>query len=215
MNATAARLGMTGTHFANANGLNASSQHVTARDLAILALAINRTYPQYRPIFGTARVIVDGKAVDSFNELLTRYPGTVGMKTGFLCSAGRNIVTLTERKGRRIMVVLLGATTNRERAERAAKLTTMALSGELRPTGKTLRDLANRPNTRPEDMRMRLCTSQGNAYVAKREALYPMGIGNHKSYLTAARAPRTYTIHTWAAKVPVDVPVPPRKPAFL
>ena len=206
MNAAAQRLGMTATHFANANGLFDPSQHVSARDLAILAMTIDRRFPQYRPIFGTSRVIVDGQEVDSFNELLTHYPGAVGMKTGFLCAAGRNIVALAERNGRRVMVVLLGATTDRERAERAAKLLTEAFAGDLRPTGMTVDQVQNHPDQQPEDMRTRLCTSQSQSYVAQQARLYPMGIGNHPSYLDAERPGRIYTIHTWTVSAPVDAP---------
>ncbi|WP_245926888.1 D-alanyl-D-alanine carboxypeptidase family protein [Breoghania corrubedonensis] len=213
MNATAKRLGMNASHFANANGLFDSGQHVSARDLAILAMTIDKRFPQYRPIFGTSRVIVDGQAVDSFNALLTRYPGTVGMKTGFLCAAGRNIVALAERGGRRVMVVLLGATTDRERAERAAMLLTQAFAGELKPTGLSVGQIQDQPSQRPEDMRVRLCTSQSQAYEAKQARLYPMGIGSNPSYLDVPRAGHTRTIHTWAVNYPVDPPLPAAKPS--
>lgn len=215
MNDAARRLGMTASHFENPNGLFDPAQHVSARDLALLAMTIDRTFPQYRPIFRTSRVVVDGKAVDSFNALLTRYPGAVGMKTGFLCAAGRNIVGVAERGRRRIMVVLLGATTDRERAERAAMLLSQAFDGELRPMGITLEALQNRPDERPEDMRMRLCSAQSRDYEAQRAALYPMGIGNRRSYLEPAQPPRVHTIHTWAVPYPVDAPLPQPKPLAL
>ncbi|MBP0616718.1 D-alanyl-D-alanine carboxypeptidase family protein [Jiella mangrovi] len=212
MNAAAERLGMTASHFANANGLFDPSQHVSARDLAILAMTINQRFPQYRQIFRTARVVIDGKAVDSFNELLTRYPGAVGMKTGFLCASGRNLVGIAERDDRRIMVVLLGATTDRERAERAAKLLDEAFSGKLQPIGKTIDEIADQPNEAPPDMRMKLCSDQTAPYEAARDALYPMGLPGHESYLGPATEPATHVVHTFEADPNGRVPVPTPRP---
>ncbi len=148
MNVAAQRLGMSASHFANANGLFDPTQHVSARDLAVLALTLDARFPQYRPIFRTSRVIIDGTAVDSFNVLLTRFPGAEGMKTGFLCAAGRNIVALAERNGHRVMTVLLGATMDHECAERAAKLLTEAFAGKLKPTGVNLSALRTSPRRR-------------------------------------------------------------------
>ncbi|MBO0664113.1 D-alanyl-D-alanine carboxypeptidase [Jiella sp. MQZ9-1] len=213
MNLEARRLGLTATHFANANGLFDPSQHVSARDLAILANTVYQRFPQYHPIFATARVIVDGKAVDSFNDLLTRFPGAVGMKTGFLCASGRNFVGIAQRGGRRVMVVLLGATTERERAERAAKFLTDAFSGALKPTGEKLEQLGNNLTEQPEDLRVKLCTKSADAYEAKRDALYPWGLPGHESYLSAATTPTTHTIKTWEAPLPKQAEDPAKAPA--
>ena len=217
MNAEARRLGLTATHYANANGLFDPAQHVSARDLAVLAMTVYESFPQYRPVFATARVEVDGKSVNSFNALLTRYPGAVGMKTGFLCDSGRNLVGLAERDHRKIMVILLGATTDRERAERAAKFMTEAFEGKLEPTGTTVSQIENRPQEKPDDMRRLLCTPQGAAYEAEREALFPMGLPGQESYLGAEIPPTVRVVTTWqveekeepeSANVPIPTPRP-------
>lgn len=213
MNGAASRLGMTATHFDNPNGLFAASQHTTARDLAILGLAATREFPQYGRLFKTSIVVIDGKSLETENVLLTDFPGTLGLKTGFLCASGRNIVALAERDGRRILVVLLGATTGRERAERAAKMMSEAFSGALGSTGLTLEALSNQPDVRPEDMRMRVCSAETAAYEAQRNTLYPMGLPGETSYLQASTAPETYAFQTLASAALFNVPIPTFRPA--
>ncbi|KZL18769.1 D-alanyl-D-alanine carboxypeptidase DacF precursor [Pseudovibrio axinellae] len=212
MNATAQRLGMTASHFVNANGLFERTQQISARDLAILAREIYLGFPQYRDVFATSKVLIDGVEIKSYNELLTRLPGTVGMKTGFVCSSGRNIVALTDENGQRLLTVVLGATTGRERSERAAKLLTEATNGELSPDGRQLDQIANNLHQQPEDMRKRVCSSQSAAYEVRQNKRYPMGIGRNKSYLKAAAKHKSHSIHTWKVSVGFGGPLPNPKP---
>lgn len=183
MNATAAELGMTGSYFVNPNGLHADAQVMTARDLAILALFIRQNYPQYLPIFGTERVQLGKAKLESNNELLLHFAGTTGMKTGFVCASGLNIVATVERDGRRLMAVTLGASSARERNELTAQLVLRALSGQLGGTGKTVLDIAN-SGAAPVNMRAQICGKEAKAYVAGREAEFPMGLKGQPSYLT-------------------------------
>lgn len=214
MNEEAKKLGLSASHFANPNGLANPDQQVTARDLAVLGRELYKNHPDFHPIYRTSRVVIDTKAVESFNILLTEYPGTLGLKTGFLCSSGRNLVALAEKDDRRILVVLLGATTGRERSERAAKLFTEAFDGTLKPTGQRVADLQNDLAAEPPDMRMKLCSDQTAAYETRREALYPMGLPGQKSYLSPPISPVTHTINTWKMPGDYDVPVPTTKPAL-
>jgi D-alanyl-D-alanine carboxypeptidase len=215
MNAVAERLGLSATNFVNANGTFDRAQRTSARDLALLGMVIDKTFPEHRHFFQATGIVVDGKEVDSFNDLLSRFPGTVGMKTGFLCASGRNLVGLTERDGRRLMVVLLGATTDRERGERAAQLLTQAFSGTLSANQGPVEALPNRPEVQPEDMRMRLCTDQAAKYEAGREALYPMGLPGHESYLGPSTPANRHVIRTWMTEPAADVPKPLPRPAGL
>ena len=122
MNATAARLGMAHTRFVNANGLPAKEQVTTARDLAKLAVAITRDYPQYAYMWATAALHVGKRHFRTFNTLLVHYPGADGMKTGFICDSGFNIVASASREGRRLIAVVLGEATFAGRGMRAANL---------------------------------------------------------------------------------------------
>jgi D-alanyl-D-alanine carboxypeptidase len=213
MNATARRLGMSATNFRNPSGLFDRKHQSTARDLAILGIEVAGRYPQYGRFFRTARVVIDGKPIDSSNALLTRYPGTTGMKTGFLCASGRNIVALAEREGRKVIVVLLGATTERERNERAAKFFTEAFSGELSASGDMIAAVRNDLDAKPPDMRRKLCTEDSPAYEAERDLLFPMGLPGQPTYLGPAGPIETWVIETWMNSPSGKVPVPTPRPS--
>ncbi|WP_313191910.1 D-alanyl-D-alanine carboxypeptidase family protein [Shinella zoogloeoides] len=213
MNDAAARLGMTGTHFSNPNGLFDKTNYTTARDLALLGLEVDRAFPEYSRFFQAAAVTIDGKEIKSNNLLLTRFSGTIGMKTGFLCASGRNYVGLATRNGKRVMVVMMGATTERERNERSAQYLTQAFEGHLQSGAGRLEDLKNRGDLQPEDMRIRLCTDKSAAYEASRDALYPMGLPGHESYLKDEIPGEVHAIRTWANDNLKDVPVPARRPS--
>jgi D-alanyl-D-alanine carboxypeptidase len=122
MNATAARLGMASTHYNNPNGLPDDGQVTTARDLAVLARAIWTEFPEYRDVFGIPAIRAGKRILRSQNTLLERYHGTNGMKTGFVCASGFNMVATASRYGRTLMVVVLGAPSSASRADLAAGL---------------------------------------------------------------------------------------------
>jgi D-alanyl-D-alanine carboxypeptidase len=122
MNAEAARLGMTDSHFANPNGLHAEDQYTTARDLALLVMAIRREYPQYTSYFSIEGLMAGKKKLRSFNLLVGRYDGADGMKTGFICPSGFNMIGSATRDGRTLVAVILGEKAAVTRAEAAAAL---------------------------------------------------------------------------------------------
>ncbi|QRM54965.1 D-alanyl-D-alanine carboxypeptidase family protein [Sinorhizobium sp. BG8] len=213
MNETAARLGMSGTHFSNPNGLFDRKNYTTARDLAILGMEVDRKFPEYSRFFQASSVTIDGKEIKSNNLLLTRFGGTIGMKTGFLCASGRNLVGLASRNGKRVMVVIMGATTERERNERSAQYLTQAFDGRLPAGAERVDDLQNRSDVAPEDMRIRLCTDKSAAYEASRDTLYPMGLPGHESYLQDQIPGQVHAIRTWANENATDVPTPNPRPS--
>ncbi|GLS30621.1 D-alanyl-D-alanine carboxypeptidase [Mesorhizobium albiziae] len=122
MNAEAARLGMSDSHFSNPNGLHADDQYTTAHDLALLVMAMRREYPQYAPYFSIEGLLAGKKKLGSFNLLVGRYAGADGMKTGFICPSGFNMIGSATRNGRTLVAVILGEKTAVTRAEVAAKL---------------------------------------------------------------------------------------------
>jgi D-alanyl-D-alanine carboxypeptidase len=122
MNATAQRLGMSGTRYINPNGLPGEGQYTTAKDLAILTQAIVRDFPQHLPVFAMATAQVGKKTIATHNSVLVSIEGGDGMKTGFTCSAGYNIVASATRNGHRLVAVVLGQASNAKRAARTAAL---------------------------------------------------------------------------------------------
>jgi len=109
MNAEARRLGMDSTNFINPHGLPGPGQYTTARDLAILVMAIKRDYPQYAGYFSLEGVMVGKKKFGNYNKLIGRFDGADGMKTGYICASGFNQVSTATRNGRSVISVVLGA----------------------------------------------------------------------------------------------------------
>jgi D-alanyl-D-alanine carboxypeptidase len=122
MNEEAKRLNMTRTVFANVNGLPNESQVTTARDLAKLARAIIIEFPEHADLFTAIQVQVGNKLLRTHNGLLVNYPGADGMKTGFICDSGFNVVASATREGRKLVAVILGERSVATRRERAVDL---------------------------------------------------------------------------------------------
>jgi D-alanyl-D-alanine carboxypeptidase len=122
MNATAKRLGMTQTNYVNPNGLPADEQVTSARDLAILARTLLREYPEYDAYWHIASIRLGKHIYRNTNRLIDVYPGADGMKTGFICASGFNLVATATRDGKRLIAVVLGAPSSAARALRAAQL---------------------------------------------------------------------------------------------
>jgi D-alanyl-D-alanine carboxypeptidase len=122
MNATAKRLGMTRTRFVNANGTPAPEQVTTARDLARLTVAVTRDFPNHAQLWSMPEMQIGKRRMRNHNPLLRNYDGADGMKTGFICDSGFNIVATATRDGHRMVAVVLGEISGSERSMRAANL---------------------------------------------------------------------------------------------
>jgi D-alanyl-D-alanine carboxypeptidase len=122
MNEAAKHLNMTRTVFANPNGLPDERQVTTARDLAKLARAIIIEFPEHADLFTTIHVQVGKQTLRTHNGLLVNYPGADGMKTGFICDSGFNVVASATREGRKLVAVILGEPSVASRRERAIDL---------------------------------------------------------------------------------------------
>ena len=122
MNANAHALGMTQSNFVNPNGLPADNHYSSARDLAMLARALIREFPQYDMYWHISSIRYGKRVYHNYNKLIDRYPGADGMKTGFICASGYNLVASATRNGRRLIAVVLGSYSGAVRAQKAAKL---------------------------------------------------------------------------------------------
>jgi D-alanyl-D-alanine carboxypeptidase len=158
MNQTAQRLGMTQSSYVNPNGLPADGQITSARDLAILARAIIRDLPEYEYFVHIPSIRYGRRVTQNFNKLIGRYPGADGFKTGFICASGYNLVASATRNGKRLIAVVLGASSGQMRAVRAAQLLERGFANNsltwLRPSLGTVENLvpidASPPNLRDE-----------------------------------------------------------------
>jgi len=122
MNATAKRLGMSRTHYVNPNGLPDKGQITTARDLARLTRAIIKEFPEYAHYWKTKSFRLGKRRLRSHNGLLRRFDGADGMKTGFICDSGFNVVASATRGGRRLIAIVLGEPSGKERTIRASSI---------------------------------------------------------------------------------------------
>src|SRR5580692_6703605 len=119
---TAHKLGMSESSFVNPNGLPADGQITSARDLAILARALIREFPEYSFYWHIPAIKFGRRVVRNYNPLLGRFPGVDGMKTGFICASGFNLVATAIRGNKRLIAVVLGASSSSARAVKAAEL---------------------------------------------------------------------------------------------
>lgn len=167
MNREAQRLGMTATNFVNANGLHDPNQYTTARDMAALARAIRLEFPQYDGYFAAEGIQTGDTVTPTYNLLLGRYSGADGMKTGFVCASGFNIVASATRNGSTLVGVVMGETSQKSRAEKSAIILDAGFAALA--AGTALPNLTSLPRDAAEaalpvaDMRSQVCTEEALA----------------------------------------------------
>ena len=122
MNAASKRLGMTQSSWVNPNGLPADEQITSARDMAMLARAILRELPEYEMYWHIPAIKFGRRVMRNTNGLIGRYAEADGMKTGFICASGFNVVATATRGGRKLIVVVFGSRSGAVRSEKAAQL---------------------------------------------------------------------------------------------
>lgn len=124
MNKRAKMLGMDHTNYTNSSGLPDPKNQTTAYDIAKLAIAIQRDYPQYYNIFSRQEFSFNGSTIKTTNNLLTKYKyqGVTGLKTGYTSMSGFNLVTSVKRNGKKIVAVVLGGETSQKRDEKMIAL---------------------------------------------------------------------------------------------
>ncbi|MFS8038309.1 D-alanyl-D-alanine carboxypeptidase family protein [Xanthobacter sp. AM11] len=122
MNGQARSIGMTGSDFRNATGFAEAGQVSTARDLATLASHIIRTYPDYYPVFARPGIEWSRIKQRNRNVLLDAGVGADGLQVGWLKDAGYHALGSAVQNGQRLVVVVLGARSEKERLEETRKL---------------------------------------------------------------------------------------------
>ena len=173
MTATARQLGMRNTTFRNASGLPDKAQITTARDMAILGLALIRDYPQYYHYFSKHRFQYNKKNIKTHNQLLLDYKGADGIKTGYIAASGFNLVTSARRGDKRLIGVVLGGKTSRWRDAHMADLFDAAFA---RLSGKpvtTVRRVAPPKRVKRESQQKSVRVTPQNQTQASTAAQHP------------------------------------------
>lgn len=220
MNAEAARLGMTDTHYVNAHGLHSTQQYTSARDLALLVRALRTEFAPYAGYFSIEGLEIGDKVLPNYNFLVGRFAGADGMKTGYVCASGFNLIATATRGGRTLAAIVLGTHSQVERAERAAELLEQGFKGgsftaptieRLQPTSQDYR--------RPTDMRPEICSQE--AVAKRRELRDDEGrlVVDSPYVQPMEREPKVVTVGLGGADGPTppryaDVPIPTPRPDY-
>jgi D-alanyl-D-alanine carboxypeptidase len=178
MNQTAARIGMRESQWTNPHGLPDSRQYTSARDMAVLGRALIRDFPGSRELFSISAIQFGRSVMANHNGLLGRYAGADGMKTGFICSGGFNVVASATRNGRRLITVVMGQPSARERDIKASDLFDYGFAQSTGWGAQTLDALPDSNVSEPPDMRPYICD--------KRK---PMPTDSGQTAVTAGAAP--------------------------
>ncbi len=185
MNAAARQLGMTRSHFTTPNGLPDEDNYSSARDMAMLGRTLLLQFPEYADYFKLPAIQIGGKVLKNYNKLLQRYPGATGMKTGFICASGYNLVATAKRGSREVITVVFGQYGGKARTEQAAKLLDEGFASQPPVDGEIVR-LADAKSgaayDAPFDMRGLVC---GPKRVKSASEDNDEGDGPAASHLTA------------------------------
>lgn len=157
MNATARDLGMTGSHFVNPHGLHHAEQHTTARDMAVLSYALLNKYPQAREYYSAPFLTLGKRKLRNRNYLLQIWDKADGMKTGFICPSGFNLVATANVNGRLVVAVVFGTRSGKARAQKAKVVMETAAAY---PGTSSISALQNESGT-PPNMRQTVCGGKG------------------------------------------------------
>jgi D-alanyl-D-alanine carboxypeptidase (penicillin-binding protein 5/6) len=122
MNEYAKQLGLTGSHFANSDGLPNPEHYSTARDMFVIAQALIRDFPEYYPWYSLQEYTWNNITQHNRNGLLTRDPTVDGLKTGHTDTAGYCLVTSANHNGMRLISVVLGSPSIKAREDASAAL---------------------------------------------------------------------------------------------
>jgi serine-type D-Ala-D-Ala carboxypeptidase (penicillin-binding protein 5/6) len=122
MNARAKQLGMINTHFVNASGWHNRRQVTTAYDMAKLAIALKRDFPEYYHLFSRDSFYYNNTLFKGYSYVLSKLYGAEGLKTGYTAQAGWNIVTAANRGNTHLIGVILGSKSHRARDLEMIKL---------------------------------------------------------------------------------------------
>lgn len=122
MNMVANKIGLSGSHFANSTGWPNGNHYMTTVDLAILAKRIINDYPEFYHYFSKKEFTYNRIRQFNRNTLIRKNLGVDGLKTGHTEDAGYGITASAQRNGRRLILVLNGVNSDKERAQEAKRL---------------------------------------------------------------------------------------------
>jgi D-alanyl-D-alanine carboxypeptidase len=205
MNATAERLAMAGTYFANPNGLYDERQISTARDMGVLAATILSEFPEHGHYFSQPALKVGKRKLANRNSLLRLMKTADGMKTGFICNSGFNLVASATENGRKLVAVVLGAPNAHSRSQLAEMLLVAGFAKPKAGTAARLGDVANSElgTLVPADLTHLVCKGKDAVNWAQGSELAGWGV-SFGQYDTADLANRALRGRVLGARKMID-----------
>jgi D-alanyl-D-alanine carboxypeptidase len=189
MNAEALKLGLSATHFVNPNGLFDPRQLISARDIGQLAAVLIAEFPEHQHYFSQPYVPIGKRRLANRNSLIRSMKAADGMKTGFVCNSGFNLVASATQNGRRLVAVVLGAKSSAARAIEAQKLLESGFAMTRPSSAARLSGLGNSALGQivPADMTSLVCKQKPLASVTSARNLNGWGI-SFGTYADAQKA---------------------------
>lgn len=218
MNAAARQLGMNSSRFVNPNGLPGDGQYTTVRDMALLAVALRREFPEFAHYFAYEGFAYGKKSYTNYNLLIGRFPDADGMKTGFICASGFNQVSSATRNGKTVVSVVFGAPSQEARAEESARLLQKALTTTAWG-GASLQTLSPYGDGRDQvaDISGDICTAKARAARYEGRDVEGKMVLNSPYLVKMTREPRLVQAPTGLPRASVEValsriPIPVPRP---
>jgi D-alanyl-D-alanine carboxypeptidase (penicillin-binding protein 5/6) len=161
-------IGMYDSHFMNATGLPHPWQVSTARDLGLLAWRTINNFPEYYPYFSAHSFSFRGRELHAINKFTEHYPGAEGMKTGFTCGSGYNLISTASQNGKRLIGVILGGMTSPQRYQLMINMMDAGFANQytIDPTSHIEKAIATIGSTPPHQLG---CGNGGSLVVASTE----------------------------------------------
>lgn len=156
MNSVARTLGMYESNFVNPNGLHHPAHVSSARDMAILGRALFLHFPRQHELYGIGAIRFGRRVMRNHNGLIGRYPGANGMKTGYVCASGFNVVASATRYGRTVIAVVMGSPSPTVRTFQSMALLDKGFASS-RYGGSQLQSLPRSAYRSPPNMRSEIC----------------------------------------------------------
>jgi len=190
MNAAASVLGMTGTRYVDPNGLNDEDQVTTARDQALLVMALVHEFPEYAHYFSEKTLKIGKRVLKNRNKLLVELPQADGMKTGFVCASGFNLAGSATFGNRHIGSIVFGTLSGRSRTELSKLL--LEAGSRLGHSNVKVAQIANQRlgTAEPANLRQRVCGGGSRVAWGASDKLdgWAISLGSYDSAYTADAA---------------------------
>ncbi|MEQ1620108.1 MAG: D-alanyl-D-alanine carboxypeptidase family protein [Methylococcales bacterium] len=190
-------LGMADSHFMNATGLPNDFQVTTPRDLAVLASKTLHNFPEHYHLFSAKSMNFRGSELRAINKFTASYPGAEGMKTGFTCGSGFNLIGAAQQNGKRLIGVVMGGMTSQERYKLMIQKMDAGFANSYADPSRTIQTMpTGSPGTPP--YQLDCGNGAANSYAAANRQATPVSLPTRRHSYAAPKL--AHVRHAHASK---------------